>query len=218
MAIVYINIICYKLFMKFINKFLLFYFLPLCTEIYGDEYLIDKLKIYFDSINWAQADSVVVQDITQPFNLSEADSDSVFAYADTLKDDSVFPAMGGLGTLDYSGVDGALIAFLREVCKGIKEKKLDMKICIPERPFLPHLFNYRFQQMPEVKKIDAVYFSRPSFTAQDKAKTEVRFNYAENGKNVYRLMILEAAKKENNWLLEAFDFKGEKNDGSTDKD
>lgn len=212
LPIVYILIMCYKYFMRFTKKpFLLFLFFILKSALFCEDYLIEELSNYFNAMNWSQANNVIVPNISEPFTLNETDSNSVFVYADTLKDDSVFPEIEGLGILDYSGIDGSLVNFFNNICLAIKEKKLNSEICTEERPFLPYLFEYRFKRLESVKTIEAVFFARPSFTGKNRAKTDIRFNYIQNGKPVYRIMTVEALKKEAGWFVEAFDFIGDEN-------
>lgn len=199
--------------MRFIKSIFTFCLFILCFEINCEDYLIDELNNYFNAMNWQPANSVIVHDISEPFTVNETDSNTVFIYADTLKDDSVFPELTGLGILDYSGIDGSLINFFNKVCLGIKNKKLNPEICTEERPFLPHLFEYRFKHMDSIGDIKDVFFARPSFTGTDRAKADIRFNYLKNGEKSYRIMTVQTVKKETGWFVEAFDFIGDENAG-----
>jgi hypothetical protein len=73
---------------------------------------------------------------------------------------SVYPEIAGLGKIDYSALDPALISFLSRAGEGIQKHSLNQASCAPEKKFLAPILDYRLAKLPE---ISVVRFSRPVF-------------------------------------------------------
>ena len=171
---------------------------------------------YFNAIEWADGTVLDFSVLPTPFSIGSDGVDSTFLYADTTKDDTIFPQVDGLGVLDYSAVSSALLLSMQHFSTSIINKKLSVGTYDKTRPFLPYLFEYRFRNMRGLGKIDYVFFAAPTYSGADRASAKFRFNYTRDGLPKYRLMEGQFVKLENAlWALEAFDFIGWEVDASS---
>ena len=192
-------------------SFLLFF---LCFS-YSEEYLLLPAQEYFNGIEWAEGSVLDFSILPTPFSTGSDGIDSIFLYADTIGDDTIFPQIEGLGLLDYTNVPSALLASMQTFSTDIINKKMSLNTYDKNRPFLPYLFEYRFKNMHNVGKVDYVFFSPPVYSEAGHASAKFRFNYIREGIPKYRLMEGQFVKIENVWLLEAFDFIGWEVDASS---
>lgn len=191
--------------MKKIVPFFLFFFL--CFS-YTEEYILFSTQEYFNSLQWAEGGTIDFSTLPSPYSIGTDSVDSAFLYSDTTKEDTIFPEIEGLGLLDYSSASYNLIESMRFFSSSIKNKKLKDGSFLSSRAFLPHLFDYRFENMAGVGNIDYVFFSSPIFKRQGHASSKFRFNYIRDGKRKYRLMEGNFVNVKDTWVLESFDFIG----------
>ena len=196
---------------RIIVVFLLFFLL----FSYSEEYLLVPTQEYFNGIEWADGSVLDFSVLPTPFSIGSNGVDSVFLYADTTKDDTIFPQIDGLGILDYSNASSDLLTSMQHFSTSIINKKMAVNTYDKTRSFLPYLFEYRFRNMQNVDKIDYVFFATPTYQGTNHATAKFRFNYTRDGVPKYRLMEGQFVKTENVWLLEAFDFIGWEVDASS---
>ena len=128
--------------------------LPLIAET-----VRERASIHFDTIHWS-TDPSSVPAVASPA-AEAAGGTEAFPALTPLGDSglpAVYPEIGNLGPLDYSGVDGDLLAALYVVSSDLLTKSLSAERCDPVRPFVPVLTNYRLERVNEPER---VYFSRP---------------------------------------------------------
>lgn len=163
---------------------------------------------YFNSLEWAEGGTIDFSSLPSPYSIGAESVDGAFLYADTTKDDTIFPEVEGLGVLDYSSIPANLLDSMQRFSSSIKMKKLKDGTFLGSRAFLPYLFAYRFENMKGLQGIDYVFFSPPTFEGAGHAKAKFRFNYMRDGKRKYRLMEGSFLNVESAWVLESFDFLG----------
>ena len=191
------------------------FFISLCVS-YGEEYLLTPTQDYFNSIKWADNSQVNFPSLPSPYSVHANGIDSVYFYADTLREDAIYPELEGLGVLDYSATPYPLLESLQSFSSSIIQKKIVDGLILEKSAFLPYLFEYRFENMKDVDKIDVVFFSTPTFKATDKATSNFRFNYIKDGKRKHRMMEATFVQNDQKWLLESFDFVGWELDDTTE--
>ena len=194
---------------------LVFLFTSLCFS-YTEEYLLTQTQEYFNSIKWTEVSQVEFPYLISPYSVQANGIDSVYFYADTLKEDAIYPEIEALGVLDYSATPYPLLESLQSFSSSIIQKKIVDGLNVEQRAFLPYLFEYRFENMKEVGKIDIVFFSTPTFKGGDRATSNFRFNYMRDGKRKHRMMEATFVQNEQKWFLESFDFVGWELDDTTD--
>lgn len=185
----------------------LFLFFSLCFS-YTEEYILFSTQEYFNSLEWAEGGTIDFSTLPSPYFIGSDSVDSAFLYADTTKDDIIFPEVEGLGLLDYSSVPSNLLDSMQRFSSSIKDKKLKEGLFVSSRTFLPPLFAYRFENMKTVGVIDYVFFSSPTFNGKERASSKFRFNYMRDGKRKYRLMEGSFLNVGDAWKIESFDFIG----------
>lgn len=72
---------------------------------------------------------------------------------------AVYPEIASLGPLDYSGIDGDLLALLSTVSSSLRARSLPVALCDPSRPFLSVMTNFRLERLTDPV---SVFFSRPA--------------------------------------------------------
>ena len=194
---------------------LIFLFTSLCVS-YSEEYLLGPTQDYFNSIKWTENSQVNFPVLPSLYPVKANGIDSVYLYADTLGEDAIYPEIDGLGVLDYSATPYPLLESLQNFSFSIAKKKIVEGLSVEQRTFLPYLFEYRFENMRDVDKINEVFFSTPTFKGIGRATSNFRFNYTRDGKHKHRMMEATFVQKEQMWLLEAFDFVGWELDDTTE--
>ena len=197
------------------KKIVIIFFCFLLLHSYSEEYLLAPTQEFFNGIEWADGTVLDFSVLPTPFSIGSDGVDASFLYADSTRDDTIFPEVEGLGVLDYTNISSALLVSMHNFSTSILNKKISLNTYDKNRPFLPYLFEYRFRNMRGVGHIDYVFFASPSFTASDHASTKFRFNYMRDGLPKYRLMEGQFAKNDDAWVLEAFDFIGWEVDASS---
>jgi hypothetical protein len=71
---------------------------------------------------------------------------------------SLYPELEGLGKLDYTGIEPALLTLLQKTGESFKDRDLPTALCSPDFPFLSPVNTFRLKKLPEVL---SVYHSRP---------------------------------------------------------
>ena len=175
---------------------------------YSEEYLLSPTQEYFNSVKWAESSQIEFPILPSPYSIQANGIDSVYFYADTLREDAIYPELDGLGGLDYSATPYPLLESLQSFSSSIIQKKIMEGLSVEQRSFLPYLFEYRFENMKDIGKIDFVFFSTPIFKGVGRATSNFRFNYIKDGKRKYRMMEATFIQNEQKWFLEAFDFVG----------
>ena len=193
----------------------IFVFLSLCF-LYSEDYLLTPTQDYFNSIKWTENSQVEFPTLPSPYSVQANGIDSVYFYADTLREDAIYPEIEGLGVLDYSTTPYPLLESLQSFSSSIIQKKIVDGLATEQRAFLPHLFVYRFENIKGVEKIDFVFFSPPIFNGGGRATSKFRFNYMRDGKRKHRMMEAAFVQNEQKWFLESFDFVGWELDDTTD--
>jgi len=183
---------------------------------YAEEYLLGSTRDYFNSIRWAENSQVNFPQLPSPYSVHANGIDSVYFYADTLKEDAIYPELEGLGVLDYSATPYLLLESLQSFSSSIIQKKILDGLILEQRPFLSYLFEYRFENLKDVDKIDVVFFSTPTFKATSRATSNFRFNYIRDGKRKHRMMEATFVLNDQKWFLESFDFVGWELDDTTE--
>ena len=196
------------------KSIVLFLFFSFCLSYYAEDYLLDATSEYFNGIEWTEGASLDFSTLPSPYSIGEVGIDSVFLYADTTRDDTIFPEIGELGVLDYSATPYPLLESMQLFCNSIINKKMSQSLPLASRPFLAPLFAYRFSHMQNIGRIDYVFFSTPTFSSQ-RATSKFRLNYTVNGRPKYRLMEGVFLNIDGKWALESFDFIGWEVDDST---
>ena len=197
---------------KFIPVFL---FISLCFS-YSEEYLLNPTQEYFNSIKWTDNSQLEFPVSPSPYSVQGSGIDSVYFYADTIKDDAIYPELEPLGVLDYSATPYPLLESLQNFSNSIIKKKMIDGLNIEQRAFLPYLFEYRFENMHEIGEINVAFFSTPTFKGTDRASSNFRFNYMRDGKRKHRMMEATFIQREQKWFLESFDFVGWELDDTTE--
>ena len=188
------------------KSIVLLFFFFFCLS-YAEDYLLDGVSAYFNEIEWTEGSSLDFSTLPSPYVIGEINIDSTFLYADTTRDDTIFPEVGELGVLDYSSTPYPLLESMQRFCNSIINKKMSQGLPLASRPFLAPLFAYRFSRMKNIGKIDYVFFSTPTFSSQ-RATSKFRLNYIVNGQLKYRLMEGTFLNIDGKWALESFDFIG----------
>ena len=163
---------------------------------------------YFNSLEWSEGGVIDFSTLPSPYSIGSESVDASFLYADTTREDTIFPEVEDLGLLDYSAMPYNLLESMQRFSSSIKEKKLKDNSFLSSRAFLPHLFAYRFENMKGVGGIDYVFFSPPTFKGAQRASSKFRLNYIRDGKRKHRLMEGTFLNVGNAWTLESFDFLG----------
>ena len=197
---------------KFIPVFL---FISLCFS-YSEEYLLNPTQEYFNSIKWTDNSQLEFPVSPSPYSVQGSGIDSVYFYADTLKEDAIYPELEGLGVLDYGATPYLLLESLQSFSSSIIQKKILDGLILEQRPFLSYLFEYRFENLKDVDKIDVAFFSTPTFKATSRATSNFRFNYIRDGKRKHRMMEATFVLNDQKWFLESFDFVGWELDDTTE--
>jgi hypothetical protein len=73
---------------------------------------------------------------------------------------AIYPSIGGIGVLDYTGVEDSLLSALSKASESLGSRAIPAELCAPNRAFLPIVMGYRLNKLPAPK---AVFFSRPRF-------------------------------------------------------
>ncbi|MGP1437730.1 MAG: hypothetical protein ACTTKH_01510 [Treponema sp.] len=183
--------------------------------LYAEDYLLLPTQDSFNSIRWTENSQVDFPTLPSPYSVPTPGIDSIYFYADTLKEDAIYPEVEGLGVLDYSNTPYPLLESLQTFSSSILQKKIINGSSVEERTFLPHLFAYRFENMKDIGRIDFVFFSPPTFKGAKKATSKFRFNYMRDGKRKHRMMEATFIQNDQKWLLESFDFLGWELDDTT---
>lgn len=173
--------------------------------------ILTESDSYFNNIDWTESESILPEPMPEPFSLKEINKQEIAFYSDINMQESIYPELEGLGTLDYSGIEMPLLNFLKRISQNIKEKKIEEEICLKEKVFLPYLINYRLKELEGIKSI---YFSRPEYKENKKAVSKFRCNISTNSsenKTKYMLIEITVIFKEDKWLIDSFDVIGAKN-------
>ena len=184
--------------------------------LYTEEYLLKSTQDYFKSIKWTENSQLEFPVLPSPYSVQASGIDSVYFYADTLREDAIYPELEAIGVLDYSATPAPLLESLQNFSSSIMQKKIADGLSLEQRAFLPYLFEYRFENMKEVGKIDVVFFSTPTFKGKERATSNFRFNYTRDEKRKHRMMEATFVQNEQKWFLESFDFVGWELDDTTD--
>ncbi len=211
-------------FMKKANFFLIFivFLLFSCNHQSKNnrnlnETILKKSDLYFSAIDWTSSESILAEPMAEPFSIEEIKKDEIALYSDTNIQESIFPEMDGLETLDYSGIDVALLNFLDKIALQIKEKNINTELCFKDKAFLPFLINYRIKRIDEIRSI---YFSRPEYKANKKATTKFRCNIKNTSaetKMSYILLEITVVFTDDKWFIDSFDIIGEYNANSIEQ-
>ncbi len=179
--------------------------------------ILNKSDLYFSAIDWTNSESIISEPMPEPFSVEVIKKDEIALYSDTNIQESLFPEMDGLGTLDYSGIDAPLLTFLSKIGLQIKEKNIKAELCFKEKGFLPFLIDYRIKRLGEIV---SVYFSRPEYKANKKAVAKFRCNIKSDSaeKNmIYVLLEITVVFTEEKWFIDSFDIIGENNADSIEQ-
>ncbi len=129
--------------------------LPLIAET-----VRERSSIHFSAVRWSTDPSSVPAVASQA--IEAAGGAEAFPALTPLGNSglpAVYPEIDGLGPLDYSGIDGELLALLDAVSADFRKRNVSADRCDPARPFIPVLTNYRLERLQDPEQ---VYFSRPS--------------------------------------------------------
>ncbi len=133
------------------------------------EPLRTEAESYFYSIQWGDLSGLEVQPLPQPFRPDN--QGKPIPYAGGTEESDIYPALKPLGTLNYQSISEELLQFYDTIALSMKKKDIDAKLCNPDKPFLPHLTHFIFEQFPQS---ETVFYSRPDFDAEGKATTHFK--------------------------------------------
>jgi hypothetical protein len=117
---------------------------------------------------------------------------------------AIYPSVGTIGVLDYSGIHPALLLFARTFGESISVSRIPETACSPERRFLSAVLDERLGRFSDISD---VYFGRPVLLENDRAELRYRFLSGDSNTTEELLTIL-AVKTGAGWLVEDFWFGG----------
>lgn len=124
--------------------------------------------------------------------------------------EAIYPEIGDLGALDYTGIDNSLLDALTRIDAQANERKIDASSCDPNRNFLAPVASYRLSKLPSVS---SVWHSRPIVDGPDaagvmKATSVVRLLCAGKGGATPLRMTVTLSLVSSTWLVEDISFDG----------
>lgn len=123
---------------------------------------------------------------------------------------ALYPEIGDLGILDYSGIDASLLDALGKIAEQVGERTLGASLCDPDRNFLAPVTAYRLSKLPTVR---SVWHSRPTIEGPDangdmKATSVLRLMCdGKNGSEPLRVTV-SLSLGSASWLIEDISIDG----------
>lgn len=174
--------------------------------------ILEEAEDYFSNIDWVESANIFNHAMAEPFMIEEIIPDNLTLYSDTDLQDSLYPYLEGLGILDYTGIERSVLNFLNTLSLQLKESRIDPVLCSKEKPFLPHLINYRLDSL---KPIISVFYSRPEHQEDKKQKALFRCNIRGEEKEFYRIFEIVFFYMDEKWYVDSFDVIGDEYEQSS---
>lgn len=127
------------------------------------ETIRERAENHFAATGWSVNTEIFASRERTPYPVPGGNE--TFAAMSVVGDDglpALYPEIGDLGSLDYSGIDIALMDALEKAASQTKERKLDPSLCDPKRAYLAPVTSYRLAKLPTVT---SVWYSRPAIDA-----------------------------------------------------
>lgn len=123
---------------------------------------------------------------------------------------AIYPEIGDLGALDYSGIDIALVDIMDKVASQAKDRKLDASLCDSRRNFLSTVVTYRLAKLPDIL---SAWYSRPEVGDPDqnsrvKAKSDMRLLCKTKNGPVPLRVTVTLSGYPGSWSVEDVSFDG----------
>jgi len=123
---------------------------------------------------------------------------------------AIYPEIGDLGALDYSGIDIALVDVMDKVASQAKDRKLDASLCDSRRNFLSTVVTYRLVKLPDIL---SAWYSRPEVGEPDqnsrlKAKSDLRLLCKTKNGPVPLRVTVTLSGYSGSWSVEDVSFDG----------
>ena len=141
---------CVLLLVIILNPFMVFL---------GADTVRNKAQSHFNSLSWTMNPDLLPATPVQGVNVPG--SNETFPSlqpSNPSEGNHLYPRMEGIGILDYTGIDSALLSTVNEVSSHFMDKKLPSEVCDSSRSFLATLTTYRLSRIPDPA---AVFFGRP---------------------------------------------------------
>lgn len=119
---------------------------------------------------------------------------------------SLYPELDGLGKLDYTGIEPALLSLLAKTADSFKSRDLLPALCSTDRPFLSPVNTFRLKKLPEVLSVN---HSRPTPDDSGVYSTVFRLTCNTKQKHPYVFITVTASMKDTLWYILDVVFDGE---------
>jgi len=119
---------------------------------------------------------------------------------------SLYPELEGLGKLDYTGIEPALLSLLEKTSNSFKNRDLLQELCSSELPFLSPVNTFRLKKLPEVISVN---HSRPNMSDTGIFSTVFRLQCTTTLKHPYVFITVSASMKDTGWYILDVVFDGE---------
>lgn len=175
------------------------------NDIEKRQTVLQKSEEYFSFVDWAESETILIQPMPEPFMKEDLQTDMLYRYSDTNFEEQIYPSLAGVGLLDYSGIDTALLLFFNLLSLQIKRQEIDASLCVAEKKFLPFMINYKLKLLHTVS---SVFYSRPEYNADGKSLSQFRCTISGE-KEMYTLLEIAAVFNDGKWLIDSFDIIGD---------
>ncbi len=121
--------------------------------------VLDTAESFFSGASWVDNPSMSTRPADSGKTLpGGSETFAVMSPSSSGSSGGIYPALNGLGYLDYSGSPDGLVSLLRSVEQAFRNKTIPAEICADTRQFIPVLTNYRLNRFPVPA---SVAFGRP---------------------------------------------------------
>jgi len=119
---------------------------------------------------------------------------------------SLYPELEGLGKLDYTGIEPALLSLLQKTSESFRTRDLSSALCSADLPFLSPVNTFRLKKLPEILSVN---HSRPSMADTGIFTTVFRLQCDTTLKHPYVFITVSASMKDTGWYILDVVFDGE---------
>ena len=119
---------------------------------------------------------------------------------------SLYPELEGLGKLDYTGIEPALLSLLAKTADSLKGRELLPALCSTDRSFLSTVNTFRLKKLPEILSVN---HSRPTPDDSGVYSTVFRLTCITKQAQPYVLVTVSASMKDTSWYILDVVFDGE---------